>query len=440
MSVGGKLKSGDKGTWLATVTSLGALAAGVAVGIALRGTQGTFLSFLTGLGTLWISALRMVALPLAVFNTVRAMTQQRSSRAAGRVGGAIGIYIAYLLIGAALVLAILPPVLHRVTVDHGAIAKLSQGAVASSSKAANQKEGASTIGDLLTGLVPKNILQAAVNEDFLKLLVFAVLFGLALRRTKPETGGVVIRFVEGVTDTLLVLVRWIIAAAPVAMFALAVSFASNSGARIVGILGQFVVYECSLMLIFVALLYPLTSIAGGISLRRFSKAALGPQMVAISTRSSIAALPSLAAASEELLADNPGPARVVIPLSVSIFKVNRTISGLCRLLVMLYFWGVPADPGKIAIFLASIMIMSFSDLGIPGGGAPFRSVPAYLAAGAPIEAIILLEAFEPFSDLCKTLLNVTGDLSIAAIVTRWSARPEPREQAIAVAAGEAQYS
>src|SRR5579883_804988 len=84
MSVGGKLKSGDKGTWLATVTSLGALAAGVAVGIALRGTQGTFLSFLTGLGTLWISALRMVALPLAVFNTVRAMTQQRSSRAAGR--------------------------------------------------------------------------------------------------------------------------------------------------------------------------------------------------------------------------------------------------------------------------------------------------------------------------------------------------------------------
>jgi DAACS family dicarboxylate/amino acid:cation (Na+ or H+) symporter len=115
--------------------------------------------------------------------------------------------------------------------------------------------------------------------------------------------------------------------------------------------------------------------------------------------------------------------------------VNRTTSGVCRLLVMLYFWGIPAAPAQIYIFLATIMLLSFSDLGVPGG-TTFRTVPAYLAAGAPIEAIVLLEVFEPFSDICKTLLNVTGDLSIAAIVTRWSTRRPSSEKVLAMAAGE----
>ena len=434
-----RLRSGRSKTWQVTVVSLGALVAWVVVGSALRGHEGPLLSFLTGVGTLWVSALRMIALPLAVFNTTCAMISQRSANAAGRIGGAIAIYVVLLLLGAAIVLTILPPVMHSTPVDQAAIAKLSQSKAAESHKLTTQSAPALSIGDLLVGLVPTNVLQAAVNEDFLRLLVFAVLFGLALRRASPERGGTVIRFIEGVTETLMILVRWIIWCAPAAMFCLAATFASSSGAKIVGILGRFVVYECGLMLIFIALLYPLTMVAGGISLRRFASAALGPQMVAVSTRSSIAALPSLVAAGEALLADHPEPARVVLPLSVSIFKVNRTTSGLCRLLVMLYFWGVPSDPSKIAVFLASIMLLSFSDLGLPGG-TNFRTVPAYLAAGVPIEAIVLLEVFEPFSDICKTLLNVTGDLSIAAIVTRWSGRPAPVEHAMAMAAGESQLT
>ena len=131
-----------------------------------------------------------------------------------------------------------------------------------------------------------------------------------------------------------------------------------------------------------------------------------------------------------MLPDHPETARVILPLSVGIFKVNRTTSALCRLLVILYFWSIPAQPAQVCTFVITVMLLSFSELGLPGG-TQYRTVPAYLAAGCPIEAVILLEVFEPFSDICKTLLNVTGDLSVAAIVTRWSERPAPARVMVA---------
>ena len=87
-------------TWRTTAWSLGGLAAGVAVGSALGSRPGehtTFtLSILTSLGTLWMNALRMVALPLALGNTICAMVGEKTARAAGRIGGAIAIYLVLL--------------------------------------------------------------------------------------------------------------------------------------------------------------------------------------------------------------------------------------------------------------------------------------------------------------------------------------------------------
>ena len=413
--------------WRANFWPLAGLLAGVAVGSALGSAAGsrssTVLAALSGIGTLWVNALRMVALPLAVGNTVCAMVRDRTAQAAGRIGGAIALYLALLLLGAGIVLSVAPPLLRATPVDRTAVATLTQGALAQARELAGEAHGSPGLGDLVVGLVPRNLLQSAINEEFLKLLVFSILFGLALRQASPEKGGTVIRFVEGVTETIMILVRWIIRCSPLAMFALAATFAAGSGARLVGILGWFVLLECGLMLAFVALLYPLTMLAGGLSFRAFAVPALGPQMVAVSTRSSLAALPAMLEAGERIAPSNQEPARIVLPLAVSMFKLSSATSALCQLLLILHFWSVPARQAQIYSFLLTIVLLSFSQLGLPG--TRFRSLPAYLAAGCPIEAVVLLEVVEPFSDICKTLLNVTGDLSVAAIVTRWSGRPAP---------------
>ena len=234
------------------------------------------------------------------------------------------------------------------------------------------------------------------------------------------------RLTAGLRQTLMVLVRWILWFAPVAMFALVATYTAATGSRLLGILGWFVLLECALMLGYLLLLYPVTALAGGVPLRTFAKAASGPQMVALSTRSSLAALPALLDAGDRMT-PNPETSRVLLPVAVNMFKVNRTTSALCRTLVILYFWSVPASAAQIGAFLSTVILLSFSDLGLPGG-THFRTLPAYLAVGCPIDAVVLFETLEPFSDICKTVLNVTGDLSIAAIVTRWST-PSVREPA-----------
>jgi len=422
-----------------TILSLVGLVAGVVAGTLLSRGAGTgpLLSFLNGVGTLWVNALRVVAMPLAIFNTVCAMARPRTALTAGRATGAVAVYVALLLVGAGIVLLVVPPVLHTSHIDHGAFVALSHKTSVQAQKSDSQSSAPSGLGDMLVGLVPRNLVQSAANEEFLRLVVFSLLFGLAMRYIGAEAGRTVLGFFEGVTDTLMVLVRWIIWCAPVALFALAAVFAAGSGARIAGILGWFVLMECGLMLAFLLLLYPLTALVGGVRVGTFSKAALGPQMVAVSSRSSLASLPALLAAGEKMLPSNPETSRVLLPLAVSIFKVNRTTSALCRLLVIAFFWGIPMQPAQICVFLLTIILISFSDLGVPNGGSGLRSLPAYLAAGCPIEAVMMLEVIEPLSDICKTLLNVTGDLSVAAIVTRWSTPPVrvPLTAAVAAAAG-----
>ena len=65
-------------------------------------------------------------------------------------------------------------------------------------------------------------------------------------------------------------------------------------------------------------------------------------------------------------------------------------------------------------------MLSFTSVGVPNGGAAFKTLPAYVAAGLPIEGIIIAEAVETIPDIFKTVLNVTGDMSVAAILSRGS--------------------
>ena len=70
-----------------------------------------------------------------------------------------------------------------------------------------------------------------------------------------------------------------------------------------------------------------------------------------------------------------------------------------------------------------VLIMSFSSVGVPGGGVAFRTMPAYLAAGLPIEGVVILEAVDAIPDVFKTITNVTGDMSAAAILSRQPVAP-----------------
>jgi len=81
-------------------------------------------------------------------------------------------------------------------------------------------------------------------------------------------------------------------------------------------------------------------------------------------------------------------------------------------------------PVTVAIFVVTIIVLSFGTVGLPSGVLPIPTLPAYMAAGIPIEGVVILEAVDAIPDIFKTVLNVTGDMSAAVILTRPNRRSE----------------
>jgi len=215
-------------------------------------------------------------------------------------------------------------------------------------------------------------------------------------------------------------VRWLLAFTPVGVFALSYVLGRETGFEAAGVLGGLILLQCGVMTLFMLLLYPVSAILGRVSISAFARAVAPAQLIALSTRSSIAALPALVEGGRTHLRLPESGTSFVLPLTVSLFKVNRTISACSKLLFLAYVYGVPLTSGKVVAFVAVVVALSFSSVGVPNGGSAFKTLPAYLAAGLPIEGIILAEAVETIPDIFKTLLNVTGDMSAATLLSRGS--------------------
>jgi Na+/H+-dicarboxylate symporter len=287
----------------------------------------------------------------------------------------------------------------------------------------------------LIALVPLNPFKAAADGDILPLIVFTVPFALALTRIRAELRASLIDVVRAIAETMFVLLRWILWATPLAVFCLSFAIAARAGAASAGAVVIFIVLTSALLAAATLLLYPLASVVGKVSMARFARAVAPAQIVAASTRSSLAALPALIEGAEQRLGLARSVTGLVLPLSVATFKLNRTVSSTAKLLFLAHIYGIPLAPVEVVTFAATVLLISFSTPGIPSAGT-MATLPVYLSFGIPIEGIVILNAVDAIPDIFKTILNVTGDLTAAAMVARMSGTPAVAPQASARGAAE----
>jgi len=254
--------------------------------------------------------------------------------------------------------------------------------------------------------------------------VFTVVFALAMTRLPTQRRESLLGLFRGVADAVNVLVYWILLAMPVAVFALGYVVVARSGPEIVGALGYWVLMICFMLLAFTALLYPLTSIVGKVRVWDFARGVAGAQLVAVGTRSSLASLPALLEGADNRLRMSQEVSSLVLPLAVSTFKLNRTITAPTKALFLTQLYGIAVGPQELLVFVLVIIFLSFSAPGIPDAG-PGVTIPFYMALGIPIEGIVLVTAVVAIPDIFKTLVNTTANMSVAVIVARLVGQPVP---------------
>jgi Na+/H+-dicarboxylate symporter len=272
-----------------------------------------------------------------------------------------------------------------------------------------------TLGAWLTSLIPPNPIAAAASGAMLPLVLFTLLFALAVTRTSDAARASLVGFFAAVGDAMLVLVRWVILAAPVGVFALVLPLAARLGGGIAGAIGFYVVAYSAACVVVILLLYPVVAAAGRIGVRRFARAALPAQVIALGSSSSLATLPAMVRSVEDGLGLPTRVTGFVLPLAVSTFKIAGPVSWTVGALFVSWFYGVPLHARELATIALAAVFLAFGVPGVPRG-AFIMLAPLFTAVGLPVEGIGLLIAIDAIPDTFATALNVTGDLAATAIV------------------------
>lgn len=402
-----------------------ALIAGMAIGVAASMSGSPLLvrtaTWIEPVGTLFINAIRMTVIPLVLGSLVVGVASAPDPRSIGRVGvRALAIFLLTLVVGATFAAVISPLLLGVYPLDSAAREALGAGAAAATEMAARVP----TFSQWLVELVPVNPVKAAADGALLPLIVFALLFGLALARLTPDRRDVILRFFDGVAQASLVLVRWVLEAAPLGVFALTVPLAARMGASAAGAVAYYIVVVVAVTTAFSALvLYPLAVFAGRTSPALFARAALPAQAVAISARSSLAALPAMMESARTRLGLREEIVSFFLPLAASTYRPGGAVGQVVAVAFLAHLYGITLGATQMATIVLTVVLATFSVPGIPAGSILIMA-PVLAAAGIPVAGLGILIGVDTVPDMFRTATNVTGDMAVATVVARAKRRPD----------------
>ena len=391
----------------------GGLLAGAAVGAAGVPAASAAAEAIEAFGALWLNALRMTIIPLVFSLLVTGAASAADAAATGRLAARASIFFGLVLLGAALYGAgAMNALLALWPVPEAGAAALTAAVPGGAVEAT-----ATSFAEWLPSLAPANPIRAAADDAILPLVVFGLFFGFAATRLPEDLRGPLIGVLRAVSETMIVIVRWVLLAAPLGVFALALGIGLRAGLGAVGILAQYVGMVSLVAAGALILPYGLVALMRGRDLARFASAAAPVQVLAFSTQSSVACLPPMIERSRDVMGASAQVTGVVLPLAVAVFRMTSPVANLAVAFFIAHLYGLEPTFGQIAAAIAVALAVSVGTVGLPGQISFFASMaPICIALGVPIDILAILIAVEVIPDIFRTVGNVTADMAVAAVL------------------------
>jgi Na+/H+-dicarboxylate symporter len=365
------------------------------------------LPYIEWIGLLWLNALKMTIIPLIVALLITGITATADAARAGKLAGrAVAIFVGANLVAGLMTLLVLPLLLQAFPMSDAAAAGLRHGLGGSTESVPSP-----TFTDFILGLIPTNPIAAAAETKILPLIVFTTIFAFAISRIGSAERATLSGFFKALGDAMLVVIGWVLALAPIGVFALGYALAIKAGVAAFGGLVHYVLMLSAIGVCTILLGLALAVFVVGVPLPRFVRAMVPTFAVAISTQSSLASLPAMLKSSEELGVD-PKKADVVLPLAVALFRFTSPAMNLAVVVYVAWLFGVELTPWEMAVGLLVALAAALSSVSLPGSISFVTSIaPIAIAMGVPVAPLGLLVAVETFPDIFRTLGNVVGDVA-----------------------------
>ncbi len=370
-------------------------------------------------GQIFLRLLFMLVLPLIFSALALGVAGIGDPRRLGRVGlktlaYTVAVSSIAVLIGVFLVNVLKPGEGMSPEIRARLLEGASERASAVTARAVSQKSGM----NLLLSVIPDNPVKAATDMDMLAVMFFALMIGIGLTLSRTDASRRFEETLQGLYDVTMRLIGLVISFAPIGVAALMFTITAQLGYEVLLQLARYVGVVVLAMVIHQFGVYSLSvRFLGKMSPRKFFKEIEEAMLTAFSTASSNATLPTALRVAQENLKLPSSVSRFVLTIGSTANQNGTALFEGMTVLFLAQFYGIPLSvPQQILVVLICILG------GIGTAGIPAASLPVIAMilgmVHVPVEGLGLILGVDRFLDMCRTTLNVTGDLAAAVAVSQ----------------------
>ena len=276
---------------------------------------------------------------------------------------------------------------------------------------------------MLVSIVPSNVIQAAADDAILAVMFFALMIGVGMVLTRSKAVDTLREGIQGLFDISMTLIGLVIKLAPYAVFCFMFNLASAFGWDLLFKLAKYVAVVVAALAIHLFVVYSLAlKFIGGRSPMEFFKGVQEAMVLAFSTASSNATLPTALRVAEDELHLPRRVSRFVLTVGATANQNGTALFEGVTVIFLAQFFGVDLSLGQQVMVMLVCILGGIGTAGVPSGSLPVVAMICAMV-GVPAEGIGLILGVNHFLDMCRTTLNVTGDIAIAAMVSRGVADP-----------------
>ncbi|MBL0916223.1 MAG: dicarboxylate/amino acid:cation symporter [Sphingopyxis sp.] len=379
----------------------------------------TITAYVTGpLGQIFLRLLFMLVIPLLVSALIVGVAEMGEMRALKSIGVRTLVYTVIVsaisvAISLALVNALQPGAGVDPAVARSLIAEGAEGAKAITARAGEAKTGM----DAVVAIVPDNLFAAMTEADVLAVMFFALFFGIGLMLVQTRQTETLKTAIEGVFEVVMKLIGLVIQLAPIAVFCFMFNLAAQFGWDLIIRLSAFVGVVLLALALQMFVVFPLIlRFFAGKSPIVFFRQIQEAFVMAFATASSNATLPTALRVAHDQLRLPDRVARFVLTIGATANQNGTAMFEGVTVLFLAQFFGIDLTLEQQLVVMLVCILGGIGTAGVPAGSLPVIAL-ILASVGVPAEGIGLILGVDRFLDMCRTTLNVVGDLVAATVVS-----------------------
>jgi len=396
---------------------------GVIVNLVTQGGPGIkqFISFVTEpIGKMWLSAMIMVVIPLIISTLSIGVAGLGSFKKLGRMGIiTLVCFLSLTTVSTLFGLVVMNTFKPGQNLDSNVKAQLMETYKGQTESAMGLSDKTLSI-DLLVKIIPRNPVKAAAEGDMLAVIFFALMLGMALTMLPANKAKPMLEFLDSLGHITVAILELVMKVAPIGVFCLIFSVMARFGFYLLFNLARYMVLVIGAMIVFVLIIYPLFLwFLGRWNPWLFFRQIKLVMITAFSTSSSNATLPTTMRVAEEEMKIPKEISSFVLPLGATMNMNGTSLFEGATILFLAQVFGVELKLGAQVVVVLMSVVTAIGVAGIPGGSIPLIMMVLGMV-GVPMEGIAIILGVDRILDMCRTTLNVAGDLVTATIVNRFT--------------------